>query len=186
MSEKASRPPQPPPEERLNDEVNRRVKRARLHWEREGEFERECLQNAFASQQQHLQRVLASQEELLATAAEEASRLRAELWRTRAALDDARAQLAARPVTEEDQGDDEEDLVQATIQHMQEQVQLCEDASPKPRRYYYPQGVGSLPRHLHALSTDGLAEAIARVKDWVKNRAIAKRVAKAADDDSSS
>ena len=177
-------------EERVHEET---LKRAREQWEREGEFEREILQSSFAARERHLQRALASREELLAAVEEEASGLRNELWRTRSALDDTRAQLATRPVVEavsaheeeEEEEEEEDDLIQTAVEHMKEQVVLCEEASPKPRRYYYPQSATTLPNELHGLRQRGLAQAILQVKEWVKGRALIKRArAKVGDEDS--
>ena len=175
-------------EEKINEETNRRVKRARLHWEREGEFERECLESGFASKQHQMKVAIVSRDELLAAVAIETSELRSELWRTRAALDDAVAQLASRSVaaaaSREEDGVDQGELIHLTIEHMKEQIQACEDAHPK-RRYYYPLGVPSLPRNLQSLSQSGLAEAIGEVKEFVKERALLKRAKnKVADEDS--
>jgi len=173
-------------------ELEERVKRARIHWERESAFEKECLQNTFASHQHHLERAIASRDERLTAAEEESSGLRDELWKTRAALQDAGAQLAARPVvgaaaSHEDPEDQEGrgELVLAAVEDMQEQLQICEEASPKARCYYYPQSASALPHQLQGLSQNGLAQAIAGVKEWMKGRALIKRAkTKAGDEDS--
>jgi len=124
---------------------------------------------------------IASYEELLARAAEDAAILRRELWETRKELDEARAQvdaLAAGGTGEDDEGE-QAALVQDAVSYMKEQVALCEEACPKPRRFYYPSRVSSLPPHLRALSQRGLLTAIEETKQWVKERAKYKKATRA-------
>lgn len=158
----------------MADDEQQSVKRAR----EEHAFEVQCLQNSYASKEKYMRRTIASLEDTLHAASEEAAGLRAELWRARAALDDAQARLAVEGGAAdfgEEEAEEEEDLVHAAVEHMKGQVKICEDAHPK-RRYYYPS---SPPAGLQDLSQRGLERAICEVKAWVKRRALAKRGAKA-------
>jgi hypothetical protein len=186
----------------LDEREESRLKRARVHWERGAEIEREHLETANATHRRYLQSTIESQKEtlnmastelaklrcklwsmesqegLLRVAADEAVELHRELWTTRSELESVKAELATRPqptctcMSADDAGQVE--LMEEAVEHMKSQFLACEDA-PKPRRFYYPGTSLQLPNHLHDLSPASLERAKDQVKQWVKERSKMKR-----------
>ena len=137
------------------------------------------IQHGLKAQHRHLMATIASHEELLTRAAEDAAVLRRELWETRRELDEARAQVDTISAdTGEDAEGEDASLVHDAVSHMKEQIILCEEAVPRRRRWYYPCRVSSLPSHLRALSQCGLQSAIEETKQWVKERAKRRKATK--------
>ena len=153
-------------DDHFEEELQRRVKKARSLWELEAEFDRDLMARSFAAQR----RMLDSE---LETLQQELAETRGRSREFQFQLEDMQFQLAGLGPREDEEEDGQEDLVQRFVEYLRGEMEKCEQAG-RPR-WYYPTMIRCLPRDLQGLSQTSFASGIVAMKDEVKLAAKEKR-----------